>query len=209
MAVLLRGERWKQGTGRCLAVRGWRNPSSLSESLGLDITCSWGPSSLEEQLTWQMCVTCLLTCVFCTNCQGIWALCNVLQQSRALNINISVEPPQMGLIPLLGMPQACHRGRKASRALPRPQQPSQTGPSAIPREEHLRARDSVSGSVGLLFPAAILRPPSCPKRIALVKREPGHSPECSREEEQLQCPCSVPGSGALNTAWGRPWQDGT
>lgn len=76
-------DRWGQGIPRN------QNP------LGPEITRCWG-DCLRRQLTPQMCLACLLTQFFSTNCRGIWDLHNVSKQSRALNVNTRVEP-QMGL----------------------------------------------------------------------------------------------------------------
>lgn len=52
-----------------------------------------GRLCLRWQLTPQMCLACLLTQFFSTNCRGIWDLHNVSKQSPALNVNTRVEPP--------------------------------------------------------------------------------------------------------------------
>lgn len=44
-----------------------------SESSVLDVKCCW-EDCLRRQLTLQMCVTCLLTHLLSTSCQGIWDL---------------------------------------------------------------------------------------------------------------------------------------
>ena len=52
-----------------------------------------GQLCLRRQLTLPMCLVCLLTQFFSTNCRGIWDPQNVSKQSGALNVNTRVEPP--------------------------------------------------------------------------------------------------------------------